>query len=116
MLSLLLSLLLSVTAAAAEMPRTDYEWVAASQSNQALGPGDSRAGDVLEKIVIVPDTTAAGTVWLHDGGGLSQKVFVTGTLSDLSPITIPIGARSVSGDWTVTTGANVHVLGVGRFQ
>lgn len=116
MFSLLLSLLLSISASAAEMPRTDYEWVAASASNQALGPGDGRAGDVLEKLVIVPDTTAAGTVWLHDGSGLSQKVFVTGTLADLSPITVEIGARSVSGDWTVTTGTNVHVLGVGRFQ
>jgi len=98
------------------MPTTDYEWVAASQTNQALGPGDSLAGDVLEKLVIVPETTAAGTVWIHDGSGLSQRVFITGTLADLSPIVVEIGARSVSGDWSVTTGANVHVLGVGRFK
>lgn len=114
MRALILALFLPIVALA-EMPRTDYEYVAASQSGQKLGPVGG-AGDVLEKLVIIPDTTGAGTVWLHDGGGLSQKVFVTGTLADLSPIVLNLGMRSVSGDWSVSTGANVHVLAVGRFK
>lgn len=99
----------------ADIPRTDYEYVAASQSGQKLGPVGG-AGDVIDRLVIIPDTVAAGTVWLHDGGGLSQKVFVSGTLADLKPIVVDLGMRSVSGDWSVTTGANVHVLAVGRFK
>jgi hypothetical protein len=106
---------LPALAMAEPMPLSDYEYVAASQSNQKLGPVGGR-GDVLSKLIIIPDTTAAGTVWLHDGGGLSQKVFVTGTLADLSPIVLDMGMRSVSGDWSVTTGANVHVLAIGRFK
>lgn len=111
----LLSLLFSISTFAAEMPRTDYEWVNASATNQVLGPVGG-VGDVVEKLVIVPITTAAGDVWLHDGGGLSQKVFYTGTLSDLKPVVLSLGARSVSGDWSVTTGANVKVLAIGRFK
>lgn len=115
-MKLFLALLLSCQAALAAVPYSDYEWVAASQTNQKLGPDNSTSGDVLEQLIIVPTTTAAGDVWLSDGNGLSQKIFNTGTLSDLRPIPIHLGARSVSGDWTVTTGANVKVLGIGRFQ
>lgn len=100
---------------AGDMPRTDYEYVAAGATNQKLGPVGG-VGDVVERIVVIPDTTAAGTVILSDGSGLSQKIFVTGTLSDLSPIVVTLGARSVSGDWNVTTGANVHVIAIGRFK
>lgn len=108
-------LFFAAPAFALEPAHTDYEYVAASQSNQKLGPVGG-VGDVLEKLIIIPDTTAAGNVWLHDGGGLSQKIFVTGTLADLSPIPIVLGMRSVSGDWSISTGANVHVLGIGRFK
>ena len=53
-------------ASAAEMPRTDYEMVIASQTNQKLGPVGG-AGDVIERLIIVPETTAAGTVSIRDG-------------------------------------------------
>jgi hypothetical protein len=29
---------------------------------------------------------------------------------------INLDARSVSADWNITTGANVHVIAVGRFK
>ena len=91
-----------------------YEDVAASQTAQVLGT-DGAAGDFLEKIIIIPETTAAGTVALLDLT-TSRNIFVTGTLSDLSPIVIPIGAYSVNGAWKITTGANVHVIAVGKFS
>jgi hypothetical protein len=94
---------------------TDYELVAASQSTQALGPVGG-AGDILEYLIIVPETTAAGTVSIKDGSNTAINVLVTGTLSDLKPIIVHFGARSTSGAWQVTTGANVHVIGVGRFK
>lgn len=109
-----LSMFMSATAFA-ELPRNDYEHVAASQSNQVLGPVGGQ-GDIIERLVIVPETTAAGSVTISDGSGLSRTVFVTGTLSDLHTIVVELGARSVSGDWSVSTGANVHVIAVGRFK
>ena len=96
------------------MVHTDYELIAAGQTTQALGP-TGRAGDVLEKLIIVPETTGAGTVAIKDGSDTAINVFVSGTLSDLHTIVIPIGARSRSGGWQVTTGTNVHVIAVGRF-
>lgn len=114
-----LFLLLSAPAFADEMPRTDYEVVVASQTSQKLGPVGG-AGDVVQRLIIVPETTGAGTVTLRDGSGsavaFGQTVFVAGTLSDLHPIIIELGARSQSADWNVTTGANVHVIAVGRFK
>lgn len=118
-MKLLISLLLSTSAFAAEMPRTDYKVVAASQTNSSLG-GNLLPGDIVERLIIVPETTGAGTVAIRDGVGAAaaynSNVFVTGTLSDLHPIIIDFGGRSISGDWSVTTGANVHVIAVGRFQ
>lgn len=96
------------------MPRTDYETVAASETDQVMGPVGA-AGDILERLIIVPATTSAGTVSIKDGSGSSINVFVTGTLSNLTPIIVPIGARSTGGAWKVTTGAAVSVIAVGRF-
>lgn len=96
-------------------PTTDYKTVAASQTDAVLGPVGG-AGDILERLIIVPATTGAGTVSIKDGSGSSINVFVTGTLSNLTPIVVPIGARSMTGAWKVTTGANVSVIGVGRFR
>lgn len=107
-------MLFSITAHA-DAYRTDYELVAASQSTQVLGPVGG-AGDVLEKVIIVPETTGAGTVAIKDGSGTAINIFVAGTLSDLHTIVVPIGARSTSGAWQITTGANVHVIAVGKFK
>lgn len=99
---------------------TDYELVAASQTTQVIGPqsatGSTSIGDILEKVIIIPETTGAGTVAIKDGGDTAINIFVTGTLSDLKTIVVPINARSKSGAWQITTGANVHVIAVGRFK
>lgn len=94
--------------------RGNYETVAKSQSDQVMGPTGA-AGDFLDHLVIVPETTAAGTVSIKDGGGSAINVFVTGTLSDLKPHVISLQMRSVAGAWKVTTGDNVHVIAVGSF-
>lgn len=97
-----------------EIYATDYELVAASQTDQVLGPKGA-TGDLLERLIIVPETTGAGTVAIQDGAGTEINVFVTGTLEDLKPLHVHLGARSRAGAWSVTTGANVHVVAVGRF-
>ena len=111
----LLLLLLVCIPAFAGLGNHDYETVAASQSDQSLGPVGG-AGDVLERLIIVPATTGAGNVSIKDGSGSAISVFVTGTLSNLTPIEIPLSAISTSGAWKVTTGANVSVIAVGQFR
>jgi hypothetical protein len=95
--------------------RTDYELVAASQTTQVCGPVGG-TGDILDKVIIVPATTAAGTVSIKDGANTAINIFVAGTLSDLKPHVILIGARSSAGAWQITTGANVSAICVGRFK
>lgn len=119
MIHFLLAALLALPAYALEMPTTDYQIVAASQTTQALGP-NGKKGDILQRLIIVPETTAAGTVSIRDGSSAAaaynSTVLVSGTLSDLKPYVVELGARSISGSWSVTTGANVHVIAVGRFD
>lgn len=91
---------------------TPYETVAASQTDQVLG-GAGAAGDYLSHIVIQPATTGAGTVVVKDGAS-TIFTFTTGTLTDLSPKTVPFAIFS-TGALSVTTGANVAVLAVGNF-
>ena len=90
-----------------------YEDVAASASGQVLGSLGA-TGDYLSHLLVVPETTAAGTIALLDGS-VSRDVFIAGTLTSLAPFLIPVMANSVNGAWKVTTGANVHVIAVGKF-
>ena len=90
-----------------------YKTVAASQTAVVMG-ATGATGDYLSHVVIQPATTAAGTVTVLDNATVIYT-FTTGTLSDLKPITVPIGAFSVSGAWKITTGANVAAVGFGNF-
>ena len=91
-----------------------YEDVAASQTAQVLGTAGA-VGDYIQGILIIPETTSAGTIALLDDT-TSRNIFVTGTLADLTPIWLPVGMRSVNGAWKITTGASVHCIAVGKFS
>lgn len=94
-----------------------YETVAASQSDQALGPTGAK-GDFLTGLLVVPATTSPGAVSIKDGSGGAITVFTGGATSvaDLTPFFIPLGLKSTNGAWSVTTGANVSVIAVGMFS
>lgn len=94
----------------------DYETVAASAVDQALG-ATGAAGDLLAGLIIVPATTSPGAVSIKDGGGAAITVFTGGTTSvaDLKPFFVPIGAKSAAGAWSVTTGLNVSAIATGKF-
>ena len=92
---------------------TEYETVAASQTNQAMG-ATGAAGDFLSHVIIQPVTTAPGTVTILDNATVIFT-FTTGALGDLRPIVVPINAVSVSGAWKITTGANVTATAFGDF-
>lgn len=93
----------------------DYETVAESQTAQVLG-GNGAVGDYISGLLIIPATTSPGNVLLLDNA-TSITIFAGGSGSVLSlhPFFVPIGAKSVSGAWKVTTGANVSVMAVGSF-
>lgn len=110
-----LLILMTCTFASAAVPSTDYELVAASQSTQVLGPTGGQ-GDILERVIIIPETTGAGNVAIKDGSDTAINIFVSGTLQDLKPHVVVLGTRSRMGAWQITTGANVHVIAVGRFK
>lgn len=94
----------------------EYETVAASQTDQALG-ATGGTGDLLAKLIIVPATTSPGAVSIKDGAGSAITVFTGGasSVADLKPFEIVLDVISTGGAWSVTTGANVSVIGVGDF-
>jgi hypothetical protein len=94
-----------------------YKSVAASSSATILGTTGA-AGDYLEGITIIPETTSPGLVKIFDGPTSPDQgitIFVSGTVADLKPFFVPIKAVSSSGAWSMTTGTNVHAVASGRF-
>ena len=102
--------------ALADISSGDYETVAASQTDQALG-ATGATGDYLSGVLIVPATLSPGAVSIKDGSGSAITIFTGGTDSVLSlhPFFIPLGIISTGGAWKVTTGTNVSAIGVGNF-
>mgnify|MGYP003405068788 FL=1 len=92
---------------------TDYETVAASQTDQVLGPVGA-AGDVLEKLIVSVATAATSTVSIKDGSG--SAIVITAANTPIGVYSVLIGARSTGGAWKVTTGAGATVLAVGQFK
>lgn len=98
------------------MDSQTYKTIAASQTDSVLGaPGG--LGDWLEALIVIPATTSPGAVSVKDGSGSSITLFAGGATSvaDLKPFVIKVEARSRTGAWSVTTGTNVSVIGVGKF-
>lgn len=93
---------------------TDYETVAAGQTDQVLG-STGAAGDMLRGITVCPATTSPGAVQIKDGGGSAITVFTGGTVADIKPFYIHLGIRSRTGPWKLTTGSNVSAIGIGEF-
>lgn len=99
-----------------ESGETDYETVAASQTDQVLG-GAGATGDFLSGLLVVPATTSPGAVSIKDGSGSAITIFTGGasSVSNLVPFFVPVLARSTGGPWKVTTGANVSLIATGNF-
>lgn len=91
-----------------------YETVAAGSTDQAMGaPGGT--GDFLTGVLVVPATTGAGAVKIKDGAGSAITIFAGGP-PDVKSFYIPIGARSVSGAWSLSAAASVSLIGFGFFK
>jgi hypothetical protein len=99
-------------------PATQYVTVAASQTTAPVGV----TGCYLEKVVVIPASTAAGAVTILDGSTnivVIPTVAGTGTGTTVPPpYTVDLGIRATSAStgFKITTGAAVSVIAVGRFS
>lgn len=91
---------------------TGYETVAASQTTQALGATGAK-GDYIERLIVTVATAATGTVTLTDTGG--SAIVITAANTPIGVYTVTLGLKSISGAWSVTTGAGATVLAIGSF-
>lgn len=103
------------TALLHRIPNT-YAPIAAGKTNSTLGPTGA-AGDYLYGLTMVPGNTSPGAVSIKDGGGSSMTVFTggAGSVGSLQPFFCFVGATSTAGAWSVTTGADISVIGCGNF-
>lgn len=92
----------------------EYETVAASQSNQVLG-ATGAAGDYLGRLVCVVSTAATAQVQIKDGSNSAITVLPNSPGGGIGTYVIPLGLKSTTGAWQVTTGAGVAVIAVGAF-
>ena len=92
-----------------------YETVAASQTDQVLGPVGAR-GDYLERLVITVGTAATAATSIKDGSGSSIPIMPNSPGGGIGVYVVDICANSTSGAWSVTTGAGSTVVAVGRFS
>lgn len=100
---------------------SNYLAVAASQTATVLQTSTGATGDYLSHCVIYPATTSPGVVTVFDSTNTAANsaiLFAGGStsLSNLTPIPVPVGAVSVNGAWKVTTGSNVSVVCYGKFS
>jgi len=94
----------------------DYEAVAASQTDQVLGPTGA-LGDILERVTMTVTTAATSAVSIKDGNGSAIPLLAANT-----PIGVywaEIGARAKNATtpgWKITTAAGVAAVGIGKFS
>jgi len=93
---------------------TEWETVAASQTDQSLG-ATGAAGDYLESLLCVVATAATSQVQIKDGAGSAITVLPNAVGAGVGTYPIPIGLVSLSGAWKVTTAAGVSVIATGNF-
>lgn len=93
-------------------------FVAASATATQLG-STGATGDVLDGVLVIPATAAAGAVSVLWDGTNTRTIFAGGgttALPTLAPFYVPLGFLSGNaGGFKMTTGTNVSVICVGNF-
>ena len=96
---------------------TQYETVAASQSDQLLG-ATGKQGQYLHRLIVTVATAATGTVSIKDGSG-GSAIPITAANTPIGVYYVDIGIRATNATnpgWYVTTGAGATAVGVGIFD
>ena len=89
-----------------------YKTVPASATGTVLGATGAK-GDVLVSLTITVSVTLTSTVSILDGA-TSYAIMAAST--PIGVYNLVLNAQSVIGAWSVTTGAGVTVLAVGKFS
>ena len=92
--------------------RFHYETVAASQTGQVIG-GTGAKGDYVHRLVVSVAIAASGTVTLIDG---STSIVITAANTPIGVYIVDLGINSLTGAWSITTGAGATVIAVGIFS
>lgn len=92
----------------------EYETVAASQTTQTLG-ATGATGDYIAMLICVVSTAATSQVQIKDGSDSAIVVLPNSVAGGIGTYTIPIGLKSRTGAWQITTAAGVSVLATGNF-
>lgn len=93
----------------------EYETVAAGVTAQALG-SVGVVGDYIKHLVCVVSTAATAQVQIKDGADSAITVFPNSPGGGIGTYIVPLGLRSRTGAWQVTTAAGVAVIAVGLFS
>lgn len=91
-----------------------YETVAVSQTDQALGASGA-AGDYLHRLIISVATAATAAVSIKDGAGSAIPIIANSPGGGIGVYVVDVGACSAAGAWKVTTGDGSTVVAVGMF-
>ena len=94
----------------------DQAFVAASQTDQVIS---ARAGSIIQRFIITPESVDAGTVTFQEGAAGTDRVLFTGgvgSVAYLRPMVIEYGGRATGDGFRVSTGANVSVIVIGKFN
>lgn len=94
---------------------SEYETVAASQTNQVLGTVGA-AGDLLSSLICIVTVSLTAQVQIKDGADAAITIFPNSPGGGIGTYTIPVGLLSRSGGWQITTGAGVAVIACGVFS
>ncbi len=109
----------SVNGMVVQTSASEWETVAASQTDQILG-ATGAVGDLLDSVLVIPVTTTPGAIDIKDGNGTAIRIFEGGasSVSNLVPFSVPLGLKCLNATtpgWKITTGANVRAVGIGNF-
>lgn len=91
-----------------------YKNVGASATATVLGTTGA-VGDYLEGLLCVVATAATSQVQITDGSGSAFTVLPNAVGPGVGSYYVPIGAKSTSGAWKVTTAAGVSIIATGTF-
>jgi hypothetical protein len=89
----------------------EYEYVTASSASIVLG-STGAAGDYLGRMICVVVSSASSLAQIHDG-----TTTMTIMQANTTPGTyvVPLGIKSTSGGWKLSTLGSTHVIAVGAF-
>lgn len=93
---------------------SNYETVAASQTDQAMG-ATGATGDYFARLIITVATAATAATSIKDGAGSVIPILPNLPGGGIGVYVVELGMKSTAGAWRVTTGAGATAVGVGKF-